>query len=189
MRKKLRAFTLLELMAVVAIIAVLSVVAVVSYKKYQAKARLMQGYGYINQLRVKEEMYYASYSQYVSTGADLTAFYPSSSPQFEQAWGIDCSNAGGLASKGFCALGFSPGNKTDWAFVTVGWYPNYPTSGSNHIPISDSTKPWWVIRVMTPGTMRASSADTTTDCYQLRATSETQNIFEQYCSPCGSCKL
>ena len=42
------------------------------------------------------------------------------------------------------------------------------------ICITDASKPWWVIRVMTAGTVRAGSADVTKDCYQLRATSETK---------------
>ena len=190
MRKRLRGFTLLELMAVVIILGILSVVAVVSYKKYQAKARLMQGYGYIHQLRTKQEMYYSSYSQYVSTGSGLTAFYPfqASSPTYLNpgtAWGINCSSTSGDATaEGFCALGFSPGSYTNWAFVTLGWYPGTSTTTTC---INDTTKPWWVIRVMTAGTNRAGSASLTSDCYQLRATSETNNVYEHYCIDCSTC--
>ncbi len=110
MRNRIRGFTLLELMAVVVIVAVLSVVAVVSYKRYQAKARLMEGYGYVNSLREKEEAYYATYSQYVSTTTDLSSFYPITVGQTVQftdppaSWGIDCSSASGYG-RGILRLG------------------------------------------------------------------------------------
>jgi len=187
MRTMRKGFTLLELMAVVVIIGVLSIVAVVSYRKYQAKARLMEGYGYINQLRIKEEMYYASYSQYVSTGTSLTDYYPVwTKPTYTipgTAWGIDCSNTGGdVHAEGFCALGFSPGNYTNWAFVAVGWYPG---DSSTTACVSDTSKPWLVIRAMTAGTERSGEAQYTKDCYKLQATSDSSYIGDYHCAACG----
>ncbi len=204
MRKKIQGFTLIELMAVVIIVAILSVVAVVSYSRYQAKARLMAGYGYINEIRTKQEMYYSTYSQYVSTGTGasaLTNYYPFPAknpvPYKDPGypWGIDCSNTGGnAAAEGFCALGFSPGAYTNWAFVTVGWYPGI---SSANVPgcIHDSSRPWFVIRALTAGNVSAGAPDIIKDCYHLQATSEAPMIAEIHCKLCqnitcdgGGCK-
>jgi len=185
--RKHRGFTLLELMAVVVIVSILAVVAVVTYKKYQVKARLMEGYGYINQLRIKQEAYYATYSQYVTASSDIRDFYPfsvASTIPYKipgTAWGIDCSSSTGVHADGFCALGFSPGNYTNWTFVVLGWRPTNPPDPGNCI--HDQTKPWWVIRVVTGGSEGTTgSSNTVSDSYELRATSETNNVYKRYCN-------
>lgn len=71
-----RGFTLVELMIVVAIIITLSVVAGFAYKKYMANARRSEVIAMFAEIRAKEEVYRAEFSQYYATGASDIAFFP-----------------------------------------------------------------------------------------------------------------
>ena len=186
---KKKGFTLIELMTVVIVLMVLTTVAVMSYKRYMVHARLAAGYSYIQQLRVKQETYYATYSQYVTTN-DLDHVYPSAflnGVVGEQPWNIDCTSTADPEKDAFCALGFNPGRTVTFGLVTKGWNPT-TSSGSGPSCINDKTKPWWVIKAVTWGSTRGSDAGHTVDCYLLRATSEyPMNIYEHHCDQCSAC--
>lgn len=146
-------FTLVELMAVVAIVAVLAVVAVFSYKRYIQRARLQEGVAFLMDIKLKQETYFATYSQYVDTGANENDFYPPDTvfkaDRLPIPWGWDCSDSGlSQAEIGFCALGLNPAApETYFQYVTIGWAPGDSTPPATYIP--DPARRWWYARART----------------------------------------
>jgi prepilin-type N-terminal cleavage/methylation domain-containing protein len=76
--RKLRGFTLIELMIVVAIVIVLAVVAINSYRKYSNSARKSEVYALFGEIRTKEEAYRAEFSRYAPAPAanNEDVYYP-----------------------------------------------------------------------------------------------------------------
>ncbi len=72
--KRLRGFTLLELMIVVVIIGVLSVVAVTSYRRYSYGARNAEAQHFLQAIRLAQVSYYEQYGQYC--GSPASAKWP-----------------------------------------------------------------------------------------------------------------
>ena len=72
--KRLRGFTLLELMIVVVIIGVLSVVAVTSYRRYSYGARNAEAQHFLQAIRLAQMSYYEQYGQYC--GSPTPAKWP-----------------------------------------------------------------------------------------------------------------
>ena len=68
-RKRIRGFTLLELMIVVVIIGVLSVVAVTSYRRYSYGARNAEAQHFLQAIRLAQMSYYEQYGQYCGSPA------------------------------------------------------------------------------------------------------------------------
>ena len=150
-RSRLSGFTLVELMAVVAIVAVLATVAVFSYKRYLRRARVQEGVAFLMDVKLKQETYFMTYSQYVDTGADETGFYPPDGAflpdRLPVPWNIswNCSDAGlTVTQSGFCALGLIPPGPDTWfQYVTVGWAPgDVPPAGYG----LDPSRRWWLVR-------------------------------------------
>jgi len=165
-QKHSQGFTLVELMITVAIVAILSVVAVFSYKRYMRRARATEGIAFLMDIKMKQETYFSTYSQYVDTGNLVTDFYPASSQFIGSGkeglafWNWDCtvSPPPNVAVRGLCALGLSPtgevikgqeanGYVTYFQFVTIGWEP-----GDGPPPvayIADPSHRWWFARART----------------------------------------
>ena len=116
--KRLRGFTLLELMIVVVIIGVLSVVAVTSYRRYSYGARNAEAQHFLQAIRLAQ-MSYEQYGQYwvkplngplvVPTGASGATRWgpvPNGNPFFQRSeiaeWGLVSvrSSAGGAGENG-----------------------------------------------------------------------------------------
>ncbi|MEM1007882.1 MAG: prepilin-type N-terminal cleavage/methylation domain-containing protein [Myxococcota bacterium] len=71
-RNKMRqtlGFTLIEVMVVTVIIGILAAVAVPSYRRYVIRARAQEPITLLPQIRLKQEMFFAENSEYVSTPA------------------------------------------------------------------------------------------------------------------------
>lgn len=149
-----KGFTLLELMMVVVILGVLATVAVFSYKRYMRKARMQEGVAFLMDIKMKQETYFATYSQYVDTGDNENDFFPADS-QFDPAslpvpWGQwDCSSSGlSKAQRGFCDLGLVPAAPETWfQYVTIGWAPGDQNPPSDFI--KDASRRWWFARART----------------------------------------
>ena len=149
-----RGFTLVELMVTVAILAVLVSTAVVSYKIYMRRARIEEAKEFLYSIRMKQEEYFAIYSQYVDTnGGAEGSWFPNNKFGGEpNVWDwseLDCRN-NPAATPGWCALGIrTDQNATYFQYVTIGWNPtkgSNPT-GSAHPEAQpanfDTTRRWW----------------------------------------------
>lgn len=149
-RRGIHGFTLLELMVVVVILGVLATVAVFSYKRYMRRARMQEGVAFLMDLKMKQETYFTTYSQYVDTGNSVSDFYPTDSSfrpnLLPVPWGWDCSASGlNTAELGFCALGLNPAAPETWfQYVTLGWAPGDGAPPSEYIP--DPSRRWWLAR-------------------------------------------
>jgi len=154
-RTNTRGFTLIELMVVVAIMAVLAIVAVASYKYYVRRARLSEAKSLLQEIKMKQEQYFSTYSQYVSTASSEATWYPTTNPPMaggdsdKTRWDwskLNCTTPTS-ATQGWCDLGFRPSDSTYFRFVTVGWNPTKgttPATSSYAIVTSmDFTKRWY----------------------------------------------
>ena len=122
-------FTLVELMVVVVILAVLSTVAVTSYKRYKISARRGEGVAAVNDIRMKQETFFNTYSRYASSTEDESVFDGNmlTEPDFSgfYEWEVECPDT----SVAWCNLGFEPPrheaggrkNLTYFQFQTMGW--------------------------------------------------------------------
>ena len=76
MNKKIKGFTLIELVITIAVVIVLSSISVPVYKDHLSKSKLAEGYALLSTIRSAEETYYAEYgnfywrSYYESTNND-----------------------------------------------------------------------------------------------------------------------
>ncbi len=144
-------FTLVELMVVVVIIAVLSTVAIASYKMYMRRTKITEAQTLLMDVKMKQEQYFSTYSQYISTAATATTFYPPSvGGQTSQLnWDLSsCQTASPTADvKGWCDLGFKPGHPTDSQLVSIGWNRTLGTtfapSGYAFIDQIDPKQRWY----------------------------------------------
>lgn len=181
-----KAFTLLELMIVVAIVAVLAVVATTSYKWYLRRAIIAEGTTFLMDIKLKQETYFATYSQYVDTATSEDGFYPTSGPavtgcytnfgpgQVPVCWNdIDCSTTTDVAEIGLCALGLVPpaNTPTHFQYVTIGWAPGDPDPPAEYI--GDPSKRWWFARART-----YFGSATSYQTLELRLSSELRDIVE-----------
>ena len=141
-------------MAVVAILAVLAIVAVTSYKYYVRRARLSEGKTMLQEIKMKQEQYFSTYSQYVSTASTESNWYPSDHPPMASGeadktrwdWGkLNCETPSS-ETQGWCDMGFKPSQATFFRFVTIGWNSTKgtqkPASAYTIVSNMDFTKRW-----------------------------------------------
>lgn len=141
-------------MFVVVIVMVLATVAVASYLGYIRQARMQESIAFLGTIRIRQETYFQTYSQYIDAATDENDFYPPDiwprgCDDTIAQWRIACSGTPTGAAAGWCALGVSPIDvgETLFQYMTVGWAPGdtiSPCSGSGMCLIPDSTRPWWV---------------------------------------------
>lgn len=174
-----RGFTLVELMFVVAILGVLTVVAVASYKGYMKKARQQEAIAFLMDIKLKQETYFMTYSQFVDTGVTPEDMFPplNTIPDFWLQGGNtwDCVNPTSNAIRGFCALGILPKQEmTHYQFVTMGWQPgdNVPAPSAQGAWIGDAGRRWWFARA------RSWTDETRRITYDLRLNSQINEIVE-----------
>jgi len=143
-------FTLLELMIVVVIIGVLATVAGQSYKRFSRRARVQEAISLLGDIRIKQENYYQTYHQYVSTGTGDVDFWPKDVNwmTLQTKWAIDCTNASDLAAfPGWCALGagYRPNEDAHFQLITIARNPVVAVVP----PVKYVTNPnvdWWYAR-------------------------------------------
>ena len=128
-------FTLLELMVVVVILSVLTLVAVASFSRYKKNARRGEAVELMNDIRIKQEAFFAHYSQYVSAPDDNVANFsgtPGSGASADLfSWDTDCTKS---PDDPWCRIGFRPSGMTvngvenhlHFQLRTTGWRPGGP---------------------------------------------------------------
>jgi prepilin-type N-terminal cleavage/methylation domain-containing protein len=165
-------FTLIELMFVVAIVMVLCTVAVASYLGFMRQARMQEAVAFLGTIRIRQETYFQTYSQYIDTTTNENEFYPDviwprGCRDTIAKWNIACTTSTTGATAGWCALGISPIDvgETLFQYMTIGWAPGDTIancSSSSLCLVPDSTRPWWVAVAQgdqrcAPGSMNAKS--------------------------------
>jgi prepilin-type N-terminal cleavage/methylation domain-containing protein len=146
-------FTLIELMFVVIILATLSTVAIFSYKGYLRQARMEESIAFLGSIRIRQEAYFQTYSQYVDTGTNSDDFYPTviwpaGCQEVPASWAINCP-ADAATYPGWCALGVNPIDQGEvlFQYMSVGWASGDAipkcAAGSTCM-ISNPNRPWWV---------------------------------------------
>jgi prepilin-type N-terminal cleavage/methylation domain-containing protein len=152
-----RGFTLLELMFVVVILSVLATIAVASYSGYIRQARMQEAVSFLGAIRIRQELYFQTYSQFVDTGSDTNDFYPTNIWPYPSCdppaqWSLDCSTAATSSDPhvvGFCTLGVElmGDGSTLFQYLSFGWAPGDTADSdcSNKLClITDTDRPWWV---------------------------------------------
>ncbi len=135
-------FTLVELMITIAILAILAVVALTSYKVYIRRARAQEGRQLLMEIKMKQEHYFSTYSQYVDTdggNGEITGLFPNTAQdKFNQySWSpMNCAGAAaGSAVEGWCHLGVRPTQPQYFKAVTIGWNPTKTAAPTSVHPI------------------------------------------------------
>lgn len=80
--KKLRGFSLIELMIVVAIVGLLAKVALPMYSTYMARGKVVEAQSALTSARVVMEQYYQDHRAYDAAGTPCVANWPAASAYF-----------------------------------------------------------------------------------------------------------
>ena len=153
--RQTKGFTLVELMITVTILAILAVVAVTSYKRYMYRAQASEGKDILMEIKMKQEHYFSTYSQYVTSGSE-SSIYPTENAlgqggkKIKNMWSwrsLSCSASSGLPDKAWCHLGFKSNRAGFFRVSTVGWNrgsTSKPSSSSHpFVQKMDATKRWY----------------------------------------------
>jgi prepilin-type N-terminal cleavage/methylation domain-containing protein len=89
--RRIKGFTLIELMVVVAIIAILTAIALPNYNDYVIRGNLVDGTNQLAAYRAQMEQYYQDARTYKSSGSAFTTPCPSSLTVGK--WTYDCPTA------------------------------------------------------------------------------------------------
>ncbi|MGM0577459.1 MAG: type IV pilin protein [Myxococcota bacterium] len=179
-----RGFTLVELMVVVVILAVLATVAVAGYGKYKRSARRGEGVSAVNDIRMKQETFYATYSRYEASTDAETSYTPETGEAGEltghYVWDVECPDP----NNAWCNLGFEPplhryDSGSEYSFFkyqTIGWAPGRTAPST----IQDTNQRWLHIEAIG----LPNSQTEYQDCTVVRFTSDADDTFiltEQSC--------
>ena len=153
--RRVRGFTLMELMIVVVILAVLAIVAVFAYTKYIRSARVQEAVSILGDIKVKQAQFRAAYGRFISTDTsaseweDSSGYHPTSilAGGSDQPWlptGNACATAAPDTALGrFCILGVRPTTPVYFQYKTIGWDPNTP-SMSGQPPVGTIPTQAWM---------------------------------------------
>jgi len=167
-------FTLVELMIVVVIVGILATVATASYRKYQQSARKSEAVAAINDIRMKQETFYSTYSRYQSSTTDTAIFdgeaLTSAAEMGFYRWTVTCPDT----NNAWCNLGFkAPVHQVDgdelayFQFQTIGWSPGAEAPDF----IKNPTQRW--VTAAARGIPNSSGES----CEVLRVTNETRDVI------------
>ena len=162
-KSRTEGFTLIELMVTVAILMVLTAVAVVSYKYFIRRARIQEGVELLQDIRMKQESYFSTYSQYVDTSTTEAegGWFPKKHSKMGSGaddptmwdWGqlnSDCGKATPDAVVlGWCHLGMKRNSPTYFRAVSFGWNKakgtTAPSSGYELVKGMDFSQRWFYV--------------------------------------------
>jgi prepilin-type N-terminal cleavage/methylation domain-containing protein len=164
--RRLRGFTLLELMMAIVILAVLAVVASASYIRYMRRARTQEAIALLGDIRIRQELFYQSNSRYACSdencGCGPGAFFPSNPDPTDPSNDLPvtapyqaCASATTYPQLAWCQLGLDPNGEYYFKYAFVGWDGQTTTkndcdgittcNGPNQANCFalDTTRPWW----------------------------------------------
>lgn len=167
-------FTLVELMIVVVIVGILATVATASYRKYQQSARKSEAIAAINDIRMKQETFYTTYSRYQSSTTDTSvydgeALFTAEDMGFYK-WTVTCPDP----DNAWCNLGFRApvhqiggDERAYFQFQTIGWSP-----GAAAPDFIKNPNQRWVTAAA-----RGIPDSNGENCVILRVTNETRDVI------------
>jgi prepilin-type N-terminal cleavage/methylation domain-containing protein len=179
-------FTLIELMVTVVIISVLAAVAVASYTRFKRSARQTEGIAAINDIRMKQDTFYNTYSRYVSSTTDEDTYEGTlllgDGVEGMYSWDVECPDP----TNAWCNLGFRPplthiDASTDasyFRYLTMGWAPGVTAPDA----IADPTQRWLLVRAV--GLAEADGSDG--NCTRLQWSNEGNEVFTFRRESCGN---
>ncbi len=185
-RRGASGFTLIELMVTVVIIAILAAVAVASYTRFKRSARQTEGIAAINDIRMKQDTFYNTYSRYVSSTTDEDTYEGSllttGTGASMYSWDVVCPDP----DNAWCNLGFRPPltqidastNASYFRYLTMGWAPGVTAPDA----IADPTQRWLLIRAV--GLPENKTLDG--DCTRLQWSNEGNEVFTFRREDCGN---
>lgn len=101
--KRLRGFSLIELMIVIVIIAILAAIAIPTWQRYVYRSRRPDGQELLLRIAQAEERYYTNYNHYPAT---LASIYPTAAQTSEHGYYVAGATlpAGSAAGTAFIAV-------------------------------------------------------------------------------------
>ncbi|MEM7449707.1 MAG: prepilin-type N-terminal cleavage/methylation domain-containing protein [Myxococcota bacterium] len=132
--KSEQGFTLIELMIVVVIIGVLAAVAVPAFQSYVYRSRAQEAFGFMGEIRNRQESYRAEFGQY----ADVDQWLPATVPNEPVAPSL---------TGGWLDLGASPEGAVRFQYNTWAGLPGDALPGAvAGIPNFNINTFWYVVR-------------------------------------------
>jgi type IV pilus assembly protein PilA len=161
LRRRTRAFTLIEVMVVVVVVGVLALLATVGYRRWVRTSYMAEAQDMLGTIRAAEEAFKAESGGYlnVSGTLDLGFTYPAPTPgAFKSSWGAACTQCAGPTGATWQALAVEPKGPVAFGYAVVA--DNTGTApGGSVTPATSRTQgsfdlsnlagsPWYVVEAV-----------------------------------------
>ena len=152
--KRIRGFTLIELMMAVAIVAVLAAVATTSYIRYMRRARTQEAVSMLGDIRIRQEIYFQTNSRYACSdatcGCSGGAWFPNSPDPTDPGSDLPvaapplfCNSASaGSAEAAWCELGLDPNGEFYFKYMFQGWDGQAGSVANDCSGVNTCTNAW-----------------------------------------------
>ncbi len=150
-RRRLRAFTLVELMVVVLLVGILATVGIVTFRQWVFHSRSVEAFGMVQSVRVAQERWRAETGSYLDVSTTMTSWYPMPAPgrtlwDWNQVSGADYGKWMRLNPTVSGPLQFAYVTKAGAPFTVI---PAPSTAEQPAWPAANAmTQPWYVIQAM-----------------------------------------
>lgn len=150
-RRRLRAFTLVELMVVVLLVGILATIGIVMFRQWVFHTRSVEAFGMVQSIRVAQERWRSETGGYLDVSTDMTSWYPTATPS-RKLW--DWNQAAGSDYARWMRLNPTVSGPVQFAYVTKAGAPftamaTPSTAAQPAWPAATAlTQPWFVIQAM-----------------------------------------